>query len=62
MIKIMFGAGVIIALVGWGVITPNDVQDWGDTVRSTVNLGLERAADATDDPDLVDKITELDYE
>lgn len=52
MIKIMFGAGVVIALVGYGVITTQQIQSAGDTVRQGVNQALQAGADATADSTL----------
>lgn len=47
MLKFILGALVVVGLVGYGVITPNDIADAGDTVRGAVNTVLEKGAEAT---------------
>lgn len=47
MLKFILGALVIVGLVGYGVITPNDIAEAGDTVRATVNTALEKGAELT---------------
>jgi hypothetical protein len=37
MIKIIMGAAILVALVGYGVITPNDVERAGHSVVNGVN-------------------------
>ena len=49
MFKMLFGAAVVVALVGYGVITTDDVQKAGDEVRRGVNTVLQKGADATAD-------------
>lgn len=47
MFKFLLGALVVVGLVGYGVITPRDIEQAGDTVRATVNTVLEKGAEAT---------------
>lgn len=49
MFKMLFGAAVVVALVGYGVITTDDVQTAGDEVRQGVNTLLQKGVDATAD-------------
>ena len=49
MFKMLFGAAVVVALVGYGVVTTDDVQAVGDELRRGVNQALQAGADATSD-------------
>ena len=48
MLKMLLGAAIVVVLVGYGVITPDTLADWGDTVRSWINDGASAVKDATD--------------
>ena len=48
MLKILLGAAIVVVLVGYGVITPDTLADWGDTVRQWINNGASAVKDATD--------------
>lgn len=54
MFKMLFGAAVVVALVGYGVITTDDVQQAGNEVRRGINTVLQKGADATRDPSIAD--------
>ena len=47
MFKFLLGGLVVVGLVGYGVITTEDVRYAGDKVREGVNYVLEAGADAT---------------
>ena len=58
MFKFLLGALVVVGLVGYGVITTDDVRSAGDRVREGVNFVLEAGAEATKDQSMVDKLTD----
>jgi hypothetical protein len=47
MIKMLFGAAVVVALVGYGVVTPSDVERAGDRVVNGVNTLAKTVDEAT---------------
>lgn len=47
MIKFILGALVVVGLVGYGVITPSDIEKAGEGIREGVNYVLQSGADAT---------------
>ena len=47
MIKMLLGAAIVVALVGYGYLTPSDIERAGDTVRGGVNTVLEKGAEFT---------------
>ena len=48
MLKMLIGAAIVIALVGYGIITPDTLSHWGDTLRQWINDGASMIKDATD--------------
>jgi len=48
MLKMLLGATIVVVLVGYGVITPDTMADWGDTLRSLINDGASAVKDATE--------------
>jgi hypothetical protein len=48
MLRMLIGAAIVVALVGYGVITPDTLADWGDTLRSWINDGASAVKDATE--------------
>lgn len=48
MLRMLLGAAIVVVLVGYGVITPDTLADWGDTVRQWINDGASAVKDATD--------------
>ena len=48
MLRMLMGAAIVVVLVGYGVITPDTLADWGDTVRQWINNGASAVKDATD--------------
>jgi len=59
MIRIMLGMAIMIALVGYGVITPDDIAQWGLQLTESVNSVLQAGADATDINSLHREIRDL---
>jgi hypothetical protein len=47
MIKMLFGAAVVVALVGYGVITTQDVEDAGARIKNGVNYVAQELDKAT---------------
>ena len=47
MIKMIFGAAIVIALVGYGVLTPGHIEDAGDRLRNGVNNIAQSVDEAT---------------
>ena len=48
MLKMLIGAAIVVALVGYGIITPDTLSHWGDTLRQWINDGASMIKDATD--------------
>jgi len=48
MLKMLIGAAIVVALVGYGVITPETLSHWGDTLRQWINDGASFVKDATE--------------
>jgi len=47
MIKILLGAAIVIGLVGYGVVTPDHIEDAGDRFRNGVNTIAKSVDEAT---------------
>ena len=58
MFKFLAGAAVVIGLVGYGVITTDDVESAGDKMREGLNYAFERGAEATRGNSAIDDIKE----
>ena len=54
MIKILLGAAIVVALVGYGVLTPETLEDAGARMKTGINNGAAWVKDQTD-PSLVDQ-------
>lgn len=60
MFKFILGAAVVVGLVGYGVITTEDVEMAGDKMREGLNYVFEKGAEATSNNDtLIDQAKEL---
>jgi hypothetical protein len=46
----ILGAGIVIGLVGYGVVTPDQIQTAGSKVRQGVNYVMSKGQEATKDP------------
>lgn len=58
MLKILLGAAIIVGLVGYGVITPDTVEDAGARMKQGINNGAAWVKENTD-PTLEDKVREV---
>lgn len=57
MLKMLLGAAIVVGLVGYGVITTDDIDDAGKVVKNSVNAGASWLKEKTD-PDLMDQVKE----
>ena len=48
MFKMLLGAAVVVALVGYGVITPDTLEEAGARVKTGINNGAAWVKDNTD--------------
>jgi xanthosine utilization system XapX-like protein len=55
MLRILIGAAIVVALVGYGVLTPETLQDAGDRMKQGINNGASWIKEKTD-PDMLDQI------
>lgn len=58
MLKMLLGAAIVVGLVGYGVITTDDIEAAGNTVKNTVNAGAAWVKEQTD-PSALDQAKEL---
>lgn len=54
MFKMLLGAAVVVALVGYGVITPHTLEQAGTRMKTGINQGAAWVKQQTD-PSLVDQ-------
>ena len=47
MLKMLFGAAVVVALVGYGVITTQDIENAGNRIVNGVNYVAQGVEEAT---------------
>lgn len=57
MLKMLLGAAIVVGLVGYGVVTTNDIERAGDAVKNTVNAGASWVKEQTD-PTIEQRIRE----
>ena len=48
MFKILLGAGIVVALVGYGVLTPETLEDAGARMKTGINNGAAWVKENTD--------------
>ena len=58
MIKMLIGAAIVIALVGYGVVTPETLEDAGAKMKQGINDGASWIKEKTD-PDTYDKVKDI---
>lgn len=58
MIKMLIGAAIVIALVGYGVVTPDTLEDAGAKMKQGINNGASWIKEKTD-PDTYDKVKDI---
>jgi len=54
MIKMLLGAAIVVALVGYGVLTPETLEDAGARMKTGINNGAAWVKEKTD-PSLVEQ-------
>jgi len=54
MIKMLLGAAIVVALVGYGVLTPETLEDAGARMKTGINNGAAWVKEQTD-PSLVEQ-------
>lgn len=57
MIKILLGAAIVIALVGYGIVTPDTIDEAGARMKAGINNSAAWVKEKTD-PDLIDQVKE----
>ena len=55
MLRILIGAAIVVALVGYGVLTPETLEDAGQRMKQGINDGASWIKEKTD-PDMLDQI------
>ena len=58
MLKMLLGAAIVVGLVGYGIITTNDIEDAGKVVKNSVNAGAAWVKEKTD-PNALDQARDL---
>lgn len=58
MIKMLLGAAVVVALVGYGILTPETLEDAGARMKQGINNGAAWVKEKTD-PSAVEKTQEF---
>jgi len=55
MLRILIGAAIVVALVGYGVLTPETLEDAGQRMKQGINNGASWIKEKTE-PDMLDQI------
>jgi hypothetical protein len=58
MLKMILGGLLVVGLVGYGIITTDDIEAAGSTVKNTVNAGAAWVKEQTD-PSALDQAKDL---
>lgn len=58
MLKILLGAAIVVGLVGYGIITPETVEDAGARMKAGINNGAAWVKEQTD-PSALDQAKDL---
>lgn len=58
MFKMLLGAAIVVALVGYGVLTPQTLEQAGARMKTGINNGAAWVKDNTD-PSYVDQAKDL---
>ena len=48
MLRMLMGAAIVIALVGYGVITPSTIEDVGQRMKNGINNSAEWVKEKTE--------------
>lgn len=59
MLKILLGAAIVVGLVGYGVITPETVEDAGARMKQGINNGAAWVKEQTEPSSALDQAKEL---
>lgn len=59
MFKFLLGAVAVVALVGYGVITADDIEQAGDKIRKGMHSVFETGAEATREPTALERAQEI---
>lgn len=57
MFKVFLGAAIVVGLVGYGIITPETLEDAGARMKTGINNGAAWVKEKTE-PTLADRIRE----
>ena len=55
MLRMLIGAAIVVALVGYGVLTPETLEDAGQRMKQGINNGASWIKDKTE-PDTLEQI------
>ena len=55
MLRILIGAAIVVALVGYGILTPETLEDAGQRMKQGINNGASWIKEKTE-PDMLDQI------
>lgn len=55
MLRMLIGAAIVVALVGYGILTPETLEDAGARMKQGINNSAAWVKEKTD-PDTIDKI------
>jgi hypothetical protein len=58
MFKVLLGAGLVVVLVGYGVLTPQTLEEAGARAKAGINNGAAWVKDNTD-PSYVDRAKDM---
>lgn len=58
MFKVLLGAGLVVVLVGYGVLTPQTLEEAGARAKTGINNGAAWVKDNTD-PSYVDRAKDM---
>ena len=58
MIKMLLGAAIVVALVGYGVLTPETLEDAGARMKTGINNGAAWVKEQTD-PSALERAQEI---
>lgn len=58
MIKMLLGAAIVVALVGYGILTPETLEDAGARMKTGINNGAAWVKEQTD-PSALERAQEI---
>jgi len=57
MLRMLIGAAIVVALVGYGILTPETLEDAGARMKQGINNGAAWVKEKTD-PDSIEQLKE----